>query len=63
MRKHCVPGAPSDFSSAWERGYNYVSIEIVNLMHTINVLLMLCGCARFHVSFVCAWLHIRNNHQ
>ena len=21
MRKQCVPGAPSDFSSAWERGY------------------------------------------
>ena len=20
MRKQCVPGAPSDFSSAWERG-------------------------------------------
>ena len=47
MRKHCVPGAPSGFSSAWERGYNYVSIEIVDLMHTINVLHMLCGCARW----------------
>ena len=22
MRKQCVPGAPSDFSSAWERGYS-----------------------------------------
>ena len=21
MRKQCVPGAPSDFLSAWERGY------------------------------------------
>ena len=21
MRKQCVPGASSDFSSAWERGY------------------------------------------
>ena len=21
MHKQCVPGAPSDFSSAWERGY------------------------------------------
>ena len=21
MHKQCIPGAPSDFSSAWERGY------------------------------------------
>ena len=21
MREQCVPGAPSDFSSVWERGY------------------------------------------
>ena len=28
MRKQCVPGAPSDFSSAWERGYMTVLIII-----------------------------------
>ena len=22
MHKQCVPGTPSDFSSAWERGYH-----------------------------------------
>ena len=23
MREECVPGTPSEFSSAWERGYEY----------------------------------------
>ena len=26
MHKQCVPAAPSDFSSAWERGYERLSL-------------------------------------
>ena len=34
MREQCVPGAPSNFSSAWERGYAGASLSHDNMVLT-----------------------------
>ena len=62
MREQCIPGAPSDFSSAWnEANYDIYTFIYSSSSNTYLIILLLEACTSpFYVLRHIIYLHSKN---